>query len=264
MKVVIGTLLTRATATAFEEGDHGGLFMVNRANNGTVVPLKPSGNYVDNMHYTYNNGVWSPVQPVYWADSATHADFYFYYPYRATLPSVSAMPFSVLMNQGTIDKYKSCDLIIGSTLDVRPTESTVNIASRHILSLLKIKLVAGNGFTADSLFSDNLKVRINGIQTAALVDLSSARVTASGSVASITPYKTGDGYEAFVVPQSVAESDIITVTLNGKDYNLRRAFEFVSGKEYTCTITLGKLNSGVNVSIRNWDNDGTDYGGVAE
>lgn len=49
----IGTTISRATETAFENGDQMGLFVVNRNADGSAVPLKPSGNYVDNMLYTY-------------------------------------------------------------------------------------------------------------------------------------------------------------------------------------------------------------------
>lgn len=50
----ISTSITRVTETAFESGDQIGLYVVNRNDDGSQNDLKPSGNYVDNMRYTYS------------------------------------------------------------------------------------------------------------------------------------------------------------------------------------------------------------------
>ena len=97
----ISTTITRATETAFENGDQIGLFVVNRNADGTQVALQPAGNHVDNMLYTYSD-VWTPATPVYWKDDWTCADFYMYYPYRNTVSSVSAMPFDVAADQSSV------------------------------------------------------------------------------------------------------------------------------------------------------------------
>lgn len=71
---------TRVTDYSFESGDKIGLFVVNRTSDGSAAQLKPTGNHVDNMPFTYN-GTWTPATPIYWLDDKTHADFYLYYPY---------------------------------------------------------------------------------------------------------------------------------------------------------------------------------------
>lgn len=118
----IGTTISRATETAFENGDQMGLFVVNRNADGSAVPLKPSGNYVDNMLYTYVTS-WNPASALYWKDAETHADFYMYYPYTSTITSVDAMPFKVNADQSSEAAFKASDLIVGSTFDVVPTAS---------------------------------------------------------------------------------------------------------------------------------------------
>ena len=40
--------------------------------------------------------------------------------------------------------------------------------------------------------------------------------------------------------------------------------KYEGGKRYNCTVTLSKTSEGVNVTIGDWDDDGTDYGGTAE
>lgn len=262
LPINISTTITRATETTFENGDQVGLFVVNRNTDGTANALKQSGNYVDNMLYTYT-ATWTPATPIYWYDDNTHADFYLYCPYRKTMTSVSAMPFDINANQSDVAAYKAADLLIGSTQNVAPTKSTVNIVAKHVMSQVEIVLKAGAGFTDASLAASKVAVRLNSLRTSATVDIASAAVTATGSLATVTPYKDGSTYRAIVVPQEVPLTNLITVNVNGRDFNLPKAFTFVSGKRHTFTVTLDKTSSGVNVTIGAWEDDGTDNGGTA-
>lgn len=262
MPIDISTSITRATETAFESGDQIGLFVVNRNADGTLAALQPVGNHVDNMLYTYSD-VWTPATPVYWKDDRTCADFYMYYPYRNTVSSVSAMPFDVAADQSTASAYKAADLLVGSTLNVAPKKQAVGIVAKHVMSQVEIVLKAGNGFTDASLASAEVSLRLNDMKTSATVDLSTAAVTATGTASSLTPYKDGGTYRAIVVPQKVEIGNLITVTVDGTDYNLKKAFTFTAGKRHTFTVTLAKTGSGIDVSIGAWDVDDTDNGGTA-
>ena len=190
LPISISTSITRATETAFESGDKVGLFVVNHNADGSAAALNTSGNYVDNMLYTYTN-VWTPATEIYWKDGKTHADFYLYYPYRQHVESVTAMPFSTKADQSTLTAYKSGDLLIGSTLNVAPALSAVRIEARHIMSQVDIRLKAGAGFTESTLAAANVKVSINNIRTDATVDLATAAVTPTGTASTITPYNGG-------------------------------------------------------------------------
>lgn len=262
LPINISTSITRATETAFENGDQIGLFVVNRNADGTPDALKPSGNYVDNMLFTYNS-TWTPATSVYWKDNNTKADFYLYYPYRKTVTSVSAMPFDINANQSAVAAYKAADLLIGSTLNVAPTKSAVSIVAKHVMSQVEIVLKAGAGFTESSLAASKVAVSLNGLKTSATVDIASAAVTAKGSATTITPYKDGTAYRAIVIPQKVSQTNLITVNVDGRDFNLPKAFTFTGGKRHTFTVTLEKTSSGVNVTIGAWEDDGTDNGGTA-
>lgn len=260
---VSGVEESRVTDYAFEAGDEAGLYVVNRRADGSAAQLLAQGNHVDNMHFTYN-GTWTPDSPIYWLDNETHADFYLYYPYMASVADVEALPFSVAADQSTEAAYKSGDVVIGSALNVVPTESAVSIEAKHVMSQMLVTLEPGNGFTEESLAAADVQVKINGVKTAATANLSTATVTATGSAATVTPLHVENAYKALVVPQSVAESNLITVTVDGRDFNLKKAFTFVSGKRHRFTVTLSKTSSGVNVDINPWEDDGTDNGGVAE
>lgn len=254
---------TRVTDLAFEVGDQIGLFVVNRNADGTAQALKTTGNHVDNMRFTYN-ATWTPDAPIYWLDDKTNADFYIYYPYTATVADVAAMPFSVNADQSAEAAYKAGDVIIGSRTNVAPTEAAVMINAHHAMSQMLITLVPGNGFTEESLAAAEVSVRVNGVKTNATIDLATATVTAVGDISAVTPLKTGDAYKALIVPQTVAEGNLLTVTVDGKEYNLVSGIAFESGKRYNCTVKLSKTSEGVNVTIGDWEDDGTDYGGTAE
>ena len=253
----------RATDYAFEAGDRIGLFVVNRNEDGSATSLQTAGNHVDNMGFTYS-GTWTPDTPVYWQDERTHADFYLYYPYTATLTDVTAMPFSVNADQSTEAAYKAGDLMTGSTTNVAPTEDAVSITARHALSQMAITLVPGNGFTQESLDAAEVEVRINNLKTHALMNLATASVTATGEAQTVTPLLADGEYKALVVPQSVEECNLITVTVDGRDFNLAKAFTFEGGNRYRFTVVLSKTSSGINVSIDQWEDDGVDHGGTAE
>lgn len=254
---------TRATDYGFEAGDRIGLFVVNHNADGTPGTLQPVGNHVDNMRFTYS-GTWTPDEQIYWKDETTRADFYLYYPYTTSVASVSAMPFSTMTDQSSLSAYKASDLLVGITKGVAPTETAVGITASHMMSQMMITLVAGNGFTEESLAKADVSVKINGIKTQSTVNLATKAVTPAGTATGITPLKEDGSYKALIVPQSVAEGNLITVTVDGRDYNLKKAFTFESGKRHRFTVTLSKTSNGINVTIDQWEDDGTDNGGTAE
>ena len=255
---------TRATDYAFEAGDRIGIYVVNRKAGGTANTLLSQGNWVDNMRFTYD-GTWTPDAPVYWQDENTHADFYLYYPHTAYIGDVAAMPVSVSADQSTEAAYKAGDLLVGSTQDVAPTETAVSITARHAMSLMSIAVVPGNGFTQESLAAADVSVRINGIKTHATVNLATATVTATGEATTVTPLQEEDGnYKALIVPQSVAQGNLVTVTVDGRDFNLQKEFTFEGGKRHRFTVLLDKTSNGINVTIDHREDAGIDHGGTAE
>lgn len=261
------TMSSRATDEAFEENDEIGLFAVNHNADGSGNDLNVTGNHIDNCKFTYHEGTWTSAYPVYWKDNVTHADFYMYYPYTTNLSSVEAMPWMTRADQSYIEAYKASDLLIGKTTDVDPTESAVTINAKHMMSQMTLTLVAGNGFTESSLATSQINVKVNQIKNNATVNLSTGEVTATGDFTTITPLKEDGKHKAIVIPQTVEEGNLITVNVDGKDYNLAKASNFhafEAGKTHKFTVTLNKTSNGVNVSITKWEDDGIDHGGTAE
>lgn len=258
---------TRVIDNSFEKGDNIGLFVVNYNADGSAGTLNATGNHVDNMKYTYN-GTWTPASPTYWKDNTTHADFYLYYPYTGSIGDVNAMPWNVNADQSTSAKYKSADLLIGKTTNVAPTETAVKIDAKHVMSQMVVSLKPGNGFTEESLGKAKISVKINRLKTQATANLVTGKLTAKGNNADLTPLKEeGNNYKALIIPQAAGEGVLITVNVDGRDYQLKKADNFTAfeaGKKHKFTVTLSKTSNGVNVNITKWEDDGIDYGGTAE
>ncbi|MDE7350898.1 MAG: fimbrillin family protein [Muribaculaceae bacterium] len=261
LEIRISPSMTRATDYGFETGDRVGLYVVNYSGS-TPSTLASTGNHVDNMRFTYN-GTWTPDTQITWADSKTHADFYLYYPY-ANVQNVAAHTFSVKADQSTEPAYKASDLMAGKALNVAPSEEAISIPVNHVMSRITIALEAGNGFTAESLAKADVAVKINGVKCDATLNIASGAVTATGEPSTVTPLYADNAYKALIVPQTVAEGNLITVTADGRDFNLRKAFTFESAKSHKFTVTLSKTSAGVNVNINPWIEDGEDNGGTAE
>lgn len=252
---------SRATDFGFETGDCIGLFVVNYSGS-TPGSLAVSGNHVDNMRFRYS-GEWTPDKAIYWAENASFSDFYLYYPY-SDVQSVTAYPFAVKPDQSTEAAYKASDLMVGKTVKVSPTEVAVVIPANHVMSRAIITLEAGNGFTKESLANSAISVKINGVKCAATVNLADGAVTPTGEPTSVLPLFADNSYKALIVPQTVAPGDLITVTVDGTDFNLNKGFTFENGKSHRFTVVLNKTSSGVNVNINPWNEDGVDNGGTAE
>lgn len=264
---ISSSVSSSAIDLAFEVGDSIGLYVVNHNADGSAVPLQVSGNYVDNMQYTYNT-TWTPATQTYWIDNSTHADFYLYYPYTSSVTSIEAMPYSVKANQSQLSDYKSSVLMIGNAIGVAPKLSPVRIGAKHVMSLITINLIVGNGFTNATLAAAKISVKVNRLKTKATANLATGAVTAIGNEADIIPYKVANNsYKAIVVPQLVGEGNLITINVDGRDFNLPKTSNFTgfeAGKKHNFNVTLSKTSNGVNVNITKWEDDGNDYGGTAE
>lgn len=252
----ISTSITRATDTAFEDGDEVGIFVVNQPNT-----LKTSGNHADNIGFTYS-GSWSAATTIYWKDETTKADFYCYYPYASSISSVEAYPFAVKTDQSSVANYKASDFLWGKTTGVAPTKDAVGITVKHAMSNVIVKLVAGNGYTAEDMASAS--VAICGLKTNSTINLATGAITLTGDAQEITPMVESDYHRALVIPQSVSNADLIKVTIGDKVYTLNQSVEFKSGKQHTCTLTVERTNQGININIGGWDVDGEDFGGTVE
>lgn len=251
---------TRATDSAFEQGDKVGIYVVNYSG-GSAGSLAVTGNYVDNMRFTYSES-WTPDTPIYWKDQTTKADFYCYYPYSASVANVSAYPFAVKADQSSETDYKASDFLWGKTAGIAPTANPVQITVKHAMSNLLIYLKAGNGYKDEDIKSATIK--ICGMKTDATIDLATGKATATGESIDITPKAEMGYYRALVVPQSIVDAELIKVSIGEYEYALKQTVTFDANKQHTCTLTINRIGEGFNIGIGDWETDENDYGGTVE
>lgn len=263
-KIPINLLLgiTKVTENAFDANDKVGVYVVNY-NDSIPGTLSNGNNHVSNAQFTYNGSRWTAGSNLYWKDETTHADFYVYHPYSATVNSVNAHKIILYADQSIEQNYKGCDVLWGKASNISPTSEAVNIQTKHIMSAAVITLAPGAGFAQNDLGSDSVRVKINHVKTEANIDLATGTISVAGTAQSITPlYKSGK-YHAFIVPQTISAANFITVTVNGVDYNLNKEFTFKAGERHSFTVKLNKLSDGINIGITGWDEDEEDNGGTA-
>lgn len=250
--------------TAFEDGDRAGLYVVNRIN-GKMESMLPSGNYIDNMRFTYH-GTWTPSQPIYWMDEQTKADFYLYYPYSSEMDDPRYWTVNVPTDQSTEAAMLQADVLVGRAFNVAPASQAVELKARHMMSRLTITLQASQGMTEEKLREADLKVLVNGLITEATVNIATAIATASGTERHDIQACQTDAltFTVTAVPQEVTEGAFITIVVNGDRYTLRRAVTLKQGTWHHATVKVGAANGNIGVTIGGWTIDNTDYGGTAQ
>ena len=254
---------TRASDSGYEKSDVVGIYVVN-LEDGTAAELKNSGNHLDNMDFTFDGTEWKAGKEVYWKDETTPADFYCYYPYRNGVTDVSAVPFGIVTDQSTVEKYKSGELLWGRAEGAAPSENPVQIMTNHALSKLVISVLPGKGYDDASLAQESISVTVCGLRTGCSLDLRTGKVTETGSVGEITPLKDGNVWKALVVPQKVTDVELVKLNVGGIPYSLVQTAVFESGMQYSCSIKVNRLGEGVNIGIGEWEDSGIDYGGTVE
>lgn len=254
----IATTVTRATDYAFETGDVVGLYVAS-----VPAALKNTGNHIDNARFAFDGTKWNGGQQYYWQDGTTKADFYCYYPYTASVASVTAIPFKVSQDQSAESGYKASDFMFGKVAAIAPTPDPVMIDVKHAMSCLVVNLKAGTGWKEDDLKS--AEVALAGLKTSALVNLADITVSADGAASEIKPLKTADGaFKALVVPQNVSNSELVKIKLGENSYALTTSVNMEPGKQYSCTVVVNRSSEGINIGISPWESDGKDYGGSVE
>ena len=167
---------TRATDTAFEQGDRVGIFITQKD-----APLEVSGNYVNNAALTFDGSQWKPERTIYWDEGTYNA--YAYYPYISPITSIDDMPFSVNTDQRSasgidgLDGYEASDFLYAKADWLSASSTPVPLTFRHIMSKLTVRLVKGEDFEGD--MPTDGEVYIHNTVPTATIDLGAGVATAS-------------------------------------------------------------------------------------
>lgn len=210
---------TKATDTAFEDGDAIGLYIFNPET------------YVDNGKFTYNSGALTSATPYEWyEDENLEATLAAYYPYEA---NAYGGTFTVNADQSSHALYTASDLMLAKATS-KPTEEAVVLPFKHVLS--KITL------TIDNQLGEDIKdVYFAGIKGQVTFDVKDAStVAASGSEGTIKACKASDNTWSLIIAPQTASPTLAVTTVSDKQYTfvLSENVTFASGKVSTASVTL--------------------------
>ena len=123
---------TRATDTAFEQGDAVGLYVAEAS-----APLEIAGNAVNNERLVFSGSDWTPDRKLFW-DNGTY-NVFAYYPRMAQVTSVTDLPVRISDDQ-TAGGYEASDILYASALGVAASADPVSLTFRQIMSKLTVRL----------------------------------------------------------------------------------------------------------------------------
>lgn len=241
---------TRATETAFEDGDRIGLFVAADS-----LPLETGGNLVNNEPLTLDGNTWATARTLYWDNGTYNA--YAYYPFRQTISSIEEEPFSVSTDQSTpetatsLGGYEASDLLYAKSTSLRASAEPVALQFRHIMSKLKIRLIKGEDFKGE--MPTTARVYIHNTATEATVDLAAGVVTPTTRATrhTITAHQESDyTYSAIIVPQRIDNRvPLIEVIMKGVSYIYESRFVFKPGMEHLVNLVISDNPEQVRIEI---------------
>lgn len=244
---------TRATDNGFVNGDAVGVFVVDYDAEGNAGEPMLQGNRASNVRFAYDGGNWTANYQLYWANKVTPADFYGYYPFEEAMTSVTSYSFAVNRQQDSeatttsASGYEKSDLLWSKTEKVMPTTETIEMQYRHLMAGITVELVMGTGFTAEEWAELDKNVLVENTVLTGTVNLKTGTTSVGNNDAQpITPLEYNGKWRAVTYPQSVvAGKSIISITVDGHSYNLRKeeTITYASGKMHNFTIQVDRSSA---------------------
>lgn len=254
---------TRATATAFENGDKVALYAVEYVSE-DAPELQTAGNFINNEKLTYDGTSWKGENTLYW--SAVPCDFYALYPY-ADLTSVDEHHFEVTVDQNApetadaLGGYEASDILWAKAEKVAHADGAVSLQFRHMMSKCVVTITKGEKFEGE--IPDDIVTHIYNTSTRAVLDFVNGSVEkdALGPRKTITMRKLSNTrFEAIVVPQNIERrTQLIEVTMGGIAYLLEYSISFKPGYVHTINIILNtspdqeKVEISIDPEIDEWN-----------
>ncbi len=215
--------LTRATETAFENGDMISVFAVEPSAGSS---LKSRGNYADNVCYTYSETAFTAENGISLPADSDGLAYYAVYPYSSIISDKGY--FTVKTNQQTHANITASDFCTAYASTTNSKEVQLNFSHRLSRICIEIK--------GENLASKTVTMKLSNVRYEMSYDLNANTFAATDKKSEIQMGETSTNYfEAIVVPQTISSGvTTIVVTIDDKDYPLSFGEEtiFRSGKEY--------------------------------
>ena len=251
--------LTRATSTAFEEGDAVGIYCVESTDDPAAAIV--GERYIDNKQLTMTAGTLTGTTPCFWPTEYTGpSDFYAYFPYneKGLSGDKQSYEISVALDQSDDEAFRTSDHMLARAQNTARTEKAIPLDFKRLMSLLDFVLLPGTGYDdVDGILA--AEVQVMNMAQVANVDFVTGEVSSPAIKANITPhgsFRASDGkavgVEAIVPPQHVdTRSYLFNVRIGERNFRCTtdKELTFEAGRRYTFTLTINRAAAGGEVAL---------------
>ncbi len=250
---------TRATDTAFEEGDAVGLYCVESTSDPQAALV--GTRYINNRELVMTMGTLTGSTPCFWPTEYTGAsDFYAYFPYdeKGLSADKSSYEISVAIDQRDDEAFRTSDRMLARAPQTARTEQAIRLDFKRLMSRLDFELKPGTGYSDPSGLL-GAQVRVMNVAQVAQVDFASGEVSQPSIAVNIEPHGTfrttedrAVGVVAIIPPQEVAaRSYLFNVRIGTRNFRCttERDLTFEPGKRYTFTLTINRTSQGEEVAL---------------
>lgn len=240
---------TKATDTAFEQGDAVGVF-------GFKADLSV---WLDNAKFTKAESGFKSDKEYYWYEGNEVGRIIGIYPYNTNYSSAKliteGVEFCVKSDQRTHAGYTASDLM-GAVREVAPTKESVVLEFNHLLSKIVIDI---NNQTSNEI----AEVMVSGVKGNYKFSLASDEVSGgegtikAGKLATPSEGYT-DTYVLIIPPQTVAPKLVMTTTDQKQyTYNATEEVEFGMGmvRHIMATISEESISTEFDAIVNDWSAD---------
>ena len=234
--------------------------------------LASSGNYLDDGKVEYVDGRgWTFASPLSWNGwTGVAARFFAYAPYKGDISNAHSVRFSVLADQSSEPNLVASHVMWGNADCGNYGETKVALC--HSFPKLTVNLTVADDFGEEVSVSD-LSVILSGLYLSCDFDLGWDAVRAGipqvYNRSNVSMLNNGDmTFSVFAVPQYISDGNIeFQVKWKKRVFTLvcPSSLELDSDRHYVIKLKLNKPDdSGINVGVDGWEDDGEDQGGTAQ
>lgn len=257
---------TRATDTAFEQGDAFGLFAIKGAGFKNLTPdnfanvLFSLESWITNAKYTKGQSGFTGDQEYKWYEGDEVSSFVGLYPYISGVSAgevlFEGIDFCVKSDQSTHAGYTASDLMGAYKDGVAPTDQAVTLSFNHLLSKVVVDIDNQTGEVIKDVYVDgvrgNLSYSLVSLQTTGDYGTIKAGELANANNSTVTSF-------ALIIPPQSATPKVAITTASDKQYTFEapNAIEFGVAKErhITITITPTSVSTNFDAIVNDWSAD---------
>lgn len=205
---------TRASKSAFAEGDSIGIFAVERTMDETVALPSTRTGRANNAKWVRDaEGNWNPAtvaDRITWSQSGTKIDFYAYFPYDPSLTDPSA----ILLN---LTRQTAASDVLRAVNTQGLTKGEVLLSFDHVLSRVDVRIT---GATEGDI------VRMTGARTAATMNLGTGTVTPAGGETTLTLSEERTGEQGKTLHQALLPAQTFSGQIQCEHAGATYLFDF--------------------------------------